>query len=74
MTYEFVRRTLNIPDDQKGRMTFNATDMIDALQQASDYWFHGEQVIDYHVDSNHVVTLLSPNPNGNVIGTLMYYG
>lgn len=73
--YEFSRRTLDIPDNVKGSMTFSAPTFRAALQMACQYWF-GVEMSDYVRDSNGVITLLDNAPSqtawgGNVIGTLM---
>jgi len=75
-TYTFARRTHDLPDGIDGKKTFEAPTYNQALQMASDYWFHGQDVTDSTRDSNGVITLLSAAPGqqgwgGNVIGTLM---
>jgi|GEM_PF-5096136 len=68
-SYQFIRRTLNLPDGIERSKTFEAEDYMSALQSASDYWFRGSKVADYQGSQNHVVTLL--DPEGYAIGTLM---
>lgn len=68
--YTFRRRTTDL-NGLNGKMTFQSTGFLDALQQASNYWFAGDRVVDFQPSPNGVVTLLSEDPNGNVIGTLM---
>jgi hypothetical protein len=76
-SFTFARRTLDLPDGIDGKRTFEADSYNEALQMASDYWFHGAKVGDTLVDSNGVVTLLEKGTatqtswGGNVIGTLM---
>lgn len=70
--FTFQRRTNSMPDGISRRNTFEAEDIHEALQMASDYWFGGEDVSDYIVcPSTSVITLRSNNPGGNVIGTVM---
>jgi hypothetical protein len=68
-TFTFRRRSTNHPHDME--RSFQASGFLEALQQASDYWFGGDQVFDWQKDRNNVVTLLNSSSNGNVIGTLM---
>lgn len=72
MEYTFLRRTTNLPDGVDRKKTFNCSCYLEALQEASNYWFNGAEVVDWQTDSN-VVTLLSNSKNGNVIGTVVDY-
>jgi len=67
--YQFIRRTLNLPDGIERSKSFEAEDYMSALQSASDYWFKGSKVADYQGSQNKVVTLL--DHEGYAIGTLM---
>jgi hypothetical protein len=74
--FTFARRTHDLPDGIDGRRIFAAPSRMEALQQASDYWFGGATVGDTLVDSSGVITVLGPTPpgqvwGGNVIGTLI---
>lgn len=71
MSYKFARRTNNLPDGIDRAKTFESDQIIDALQQASDYWFNGRKVDTWLKDKNDVTTLLCGWGQGNVIGTLM---
>ena len=73
MLYKFARRTNNLPDGIDRARTFESDQIIDALQQASDYWFGGRKVDNWLRDKNNVTTLLCGSGEGNVIGTLMNY-
>ena len=72
-TYTFKRRTVNLPEGVEQKMTFFADCLISALQLASDYWFNGSRIVDYH-RSDDVLTLLgTAGPGeGNVVGTVIY--
>jgi len=67
--YQFIRRTLNLPEGIERSKSFEAEDYLSALQSASDYWFGRSKVADYQGSQNNVVTLL--DPEGDAIGTLM---
>lgn len=63
-TYKF--RNLKTIEDKK----FEATDFLDALNQASREWFDGVNVTDWQPSGNGQITLLGNSSNGNVIGRI----
>ena len=71
MLYEFARRTSNLPEWIDRTKTFNSQQVIDALQQASNYWFDGRKVQTWMRSKSYVITLLCGSGSSNVIGTLM---
>ncbi len=71
MKYAFKRRTYDLPEGIEAKKTFDANSYMEALQQASNYWFDGKKVTDIQRDSSDVITLLSNRQSSNVIGTLM---
>lgn len=71
MLYEFARRTNDLPDGIDRFKTFKSERVIDALQQASDYWFGGRKVCRWRRAKSNVITLLCDSEPGNFIGTLM---
>ena len=58
--------------------TFKATSMIDALQQASNYWYKGKKVDTFHKGKNNLITMRVPSlcgaKFGNVLGRLINDG
>jgi hypothetical protein len=67
MQYKFRKLTKDGPDD----VSFEATDFLHALQQASNRWFGCAKVVDYQ-RSVSAITLLghAGAGEGNVIGTI----
>ena len=75
MLYKFSLEPVDVIDGMDTAKTFEATSMIDALQQASNHWFRSKKVNTFKKDENNIITMRVPSlcgaKFGNVLGTLL---